>query len=148
MKNQNQNYHKNKVTDSEVAWNASNLFYILLNQFDMDYSEAYYYNDYNKMEKAFELKFLKVKIFIEKYAKPEEMEFLKDERSIRLLADKFKKDDSDYSTKHNMNIANQIMDITKQKMALLEELMSKAGMNLFLEKIREIRPAALSTDDF
>jgi len=148
MSYQNSQKIKDSLSSSNVAWNASNLFYIYLNELDMDYRDAYYIDDWNKMYKVFELKYMKVETFIEKYQTEKVKNILNDDKSIRKMIGGFKDGESDHINKFNNNIVNEICDIIKYKMKLIDKLMSQAGMNILLEKIKQDLPAALSTDDF
>jgi len=138
----------NPLTDSNVAWNASNLFYIYLNELDMDYRDSYYIDDWNKMYKVFELKYMKVQPYIEKHQTKEEKAVLNDDETIRNKIGGFKDGESDHVDRFNNAIVNEICDTIKYKMKLVDRLMSKAGMNILLEKVKRDLPAAFSTDDF
>jgi len=142
------NKFKDGIKDSNVGWNASNLFYIFLNELDMDYRDAYYTEDWDKMYKVFELKYMKVRIFILKKATDNEKELLDDDKTIQNLISEFKQGDTDFVNKNNNEISNNIRQKKKKKMILIDELMSKAGMNILMEKIKEDRPASMGTDDF
>ena len=137
-----------KEFNSDVGWNQSNLFYIFLNELDMDYRDAYYDDDWNKMYKVFRLKYMKVATFINKLMDKEDENFLEDHDIVKDLMVKFKPGQNDFSNQFNNSIVEEIIEIIENKMRLVDKLMSKAGMNILLEKIKEDRPAALSTDDW
>jgi hypothetical protein len=115
---------------------------------DMDYLESYYFNNWDKMYKVFEVRLMKSKVYIEKYATKQQWAILMDEKPIRMLLTTFKDGDSDFVSRFNNNKVKEILDIIKTKMDILEELRAKAGMNLLLNKIQSFRPAALGGDDF
>ena len=139
---------KNNLNNSDVGWSASNLFYIYLNELDMDYRDTYYLNDWGKMYKVFKLKYMKVVSYIHKYATKEELQILRDDTIINNQLEQLKQGSSDYITKWNNNLVNSIIKIIETKMLTLDSLMAQAGMNVILEKHKERKPAALSTDDF
>jgi hypothetical protein len=139
---------KDSIMDSEVAWNSSQLFYQYLYEIDMDFKDAYYANNWDGMYKSFKLKYMRVRVFILKIASEEEKNLLNNDSEISKEISKFKRSDSDFSNRFNSDIVNNISEIIEKKMILVDELMSRAGMNLLLEKIKEYRPAALSNDDF
>ena len=147
QKNQ-QSISKSNLDNSNVGWNASNLFYIFLNEIDMDYKEAYYQDNWNMMYKSFKIKYMKVRTFIKKYANEQENKLLNDDDTIKGKLALFKTSDTDYSNKWNNDIVQGILEIIEQKMMLVDELMSKAGMNILLQEIEKNRPAALGNDDF
>ena len=148
--NQNK-YMKNKTDNdfnSEVGWNQSQLFYNYLYEIDMSYMESYFMSNWDKMYKCFKLKYMKVRVFILSAATPEEKKKLEDDQTIRNQLSKFKEGDSDHANKWNSEIINNVLDIIEKKMIIVDELMSKVGMNILLEKIKEYKPAALAMDDF
>jgi len=147
MHKKNTNY-KNNSLEKEVGWNASNLFYIFLNELDMDYRDAYYSNDWNRMYKVFKLKYMKVNSFILPKATDKEKLLLKDDNTIKLKLKDFKNGNNDHSNRFNNSIVEVVLDIIEKKMILIDQLMTKAGMNLLLKQIQEDRPAALGGDDF
>jgi len=143
-----QNKSSGNITDSEVAWTEGNLYYQFMHVLDMDYLESYYFNNWDKMYKVFEVRLMKSKVYIEKYATKQQWAILMDEKPIRMLLTTFKDGDSDFVSRFNNNKVKEILDIIKTKMDILEELRAKAGMNLLLNKIQSFRPAALGGDDF
>jgi hypothetical protein len=146
--NQKLNSKSDTLSNSDVAWNASNLFYIFLNELDMDYRDAYYMNDWNKMYKVFKLKYMKVNSFILPKADTNEKDILSDDKKITGLLSQFKNTDTDHSNRFNSAIVQQILDIIENKMILIDQLMSKAGMNILLKQIEDYRPASFGGDDF
>jgi len=148
IKLKNNNSKSNSLDNSDVGWNASNLFYIYLNELDMDYRDAYYMNDWNRMYKVFKLKYMKVNSFILPKATEDEKAFLANDKIITIKLKNLKTIDSDHANRFNSSIVEEILDIIEDKMMLIDQLMSKAGMNLLLKQIEDYRPAAFGGDDF
>ena len=142
------NLPNNPLDTSNVGWNSSNLFYIFLNELDMDYRDSYYMDDWNKMYKVFKLKYMKVNSFILSKASKVEREFLENDDIIRDELIKLKGDSTDFANKWNSGVVTKILTIIEKKMILIDQLMSKAGMNILLQQIEKYRPAALGNDDF
>jgi len=140
------NEKNNSIMNSDVAWNSSQLFYQYLYEVDMDYKDNYYANNWDGMYKAFKLKFMKTRVFIFKVATDKEKVILKDDKKIKEILNEMKSGDTDFINNWNSGKIQTIIDIIEQKMILIDELMSKAGMNLLLEKIKEYKPAVLSQD--
>ena len=146
MMTMNQDLPKNK--DINPDWNQSNLFYIFLNELDMDYKESYFGNDYDRMYKVYKLKYMKVRTFINKIASDEEKTTLTDDTVIETELTKLKPGDNDFSSKWNNTIIKTILDVIEKKMIIVDELMSKCGMNILVKDKKPFRPAALGTDDW
>ena len=145
LKNDN---HNNSLENSSVGWNSSVLFYQYLYEVDMDYKEAYYTNNWDMMYKSLKIKYMRVKVFIMPEATDNEKLILTNDTTIKKLLNEMKDGDSDHVSKWNNKIAQDIIEIIEKKMLLIDELMSKAGMNLLLNKLQEDKPAALAMDDF
>ena len=148
IQKKNQNLKDNPLDKHNVAWNASNLFYIFLNELDMDYRDAYYVNDWDKMYKVYKLKYMKVIPFIKKKASDKQIICLKDTSEIKKKLAEIKSSDTDFASRFNNTIISDVLEIIESKMLLIDGLMSLSGMNLLMEKITVDRPAALATDDF
>lgn len=142
--------HLQKLKSNESlnpAWNASNLFYTYLANLDMDFSDAFYDDDYKKMDKISLLKYMKIKEFIIEKATKKDLEIIEDVILIKNLLKELKQPNSDYINRFNNQIVSNVIDVVMGKMMLMEKLMSKSGMNLLL-KIKDFKPAALGGDDF
>ena len=147
---QGKNYHS-KIKNSEEplnpSWNASNLFYIYLSELDMDFRDAFYINEYDKMDKICRLKYMRIKEFIKKIASPEEIKTITDKTLLNSKLGQLKKTNNDHSTRFNNNVIEEVITILENKMILMDSLMSKSGMNLLLKE-KNFKPAALGGDDW
>ena len=139
---------KGKLSNSDVGYINANFFFIYNHECDIEYKEAFYMNNYDIMKKAFMRKFGKNRELIKKLLKPEEMEFLDNNDEINKLMMQIKRGDNDYTDQCNFNISLKIIDIIEEKQRILEAKISEAGLNVFLTKIKEWKPAALAGDDF
>jgi hypothetical protein len=139
---------KNILDKQEVAWHNSALTYNYLYEIDMSYLDAYMSNNYIQMEKLFKKKYSKVKAFVEKYATETEKNILDDDTQIKQIKSTMKEGNNDFSNRYNRGIVPNLIEQIDKKMDIVELLMAKAGMTLFLS-VKDIgRPAALGNDDF
>jgi len=139
---------KTNFDKQEVGWNSSNLFYIYLSELDMDYRDAYYDNDYDKMYKVFKLRYMKVKAIVNKAATDNELLILNDDTVLKNTMNSLKPNETDHASRFNNSLIMEILDIIEIKMDILNNLMTKCKMNVLLNESTEYIPAALEGDDF
>ena len=144
------NSWKQNNPSHDIGWNESKLFYLFINDVDVEFKESYYMNNWELMSKTFIMKYMKVRPYLKvrKVLTDEEEKQFRDRNTIKQLLSQLRKGQNDCITEFNNGIVLQLVDNLIEKMFILDEKMAKSGLYLLLNKKREDRPAAFAGDDY